>query len=76
MNEVDQNDRARRQRARYRRQLTRLGFDQSWYNRSTQAWRLACSQCVALFVNGTPTHEHGCPNASYAKLAGRGRRWT
>lgn len=25
--------------------------------------RLACSQCDALAINGTATHETGCPNA-------------
>lgn len=24
-----------------------------------------CSQCDALVVNGTPTHERGCPNQVY-----------
>ena len=66
--EVDQEAQTRRQRARYRRQLIRLGFDTSWFNRSTQAWRLGCSQCQSLFINGIPTHEHGCPNGK--------RRWT
>lgn len=43
-------------RARYLRDT--LGFDLS-----TGA-RVRCSQCEALVINGTPAHEHGCPNAT------------
>jgi hypothetical protein len=41
--------------------LRRLGFDQSTYSKGS--WRVRCSQCEALVINGHPTHEHGCPNA-------------
>lgn len=46
------------------RQLARLhalGFDLS--TATMKGARIACSQCAALAINGTPTHEHGCPNA-------------
>ena len=26
-------------------------------------WRVRCSQCEALVINGIATHERGCPNA-------------
>jgi hypothetical protein len=43
--------------------LRRKGFDLS-YNRPFQrAWRVRCSQCEAVVVNGTPLHETGCPHA-------------
>ena len=37
------------------------GFDESWGTRNGA--RAACSQCQALVINGTATHEHGCINA-------------
>lgn len=46
--------------------LTRLhilinqGFDTSYLDDDTA--HLGCSQCVALAINGTATHETGCPN--------------
>lgn len=42
--------------------LRRLGFDESRYDRSSDRWRVRCSQCSALCINGVPCHEHGCPN--------------
>lgn len=42
--------------------LRGLGFDESTYNRSDNSWRVRCSQCEALCINGYPTHETGCPN--------------
>lgn len=43
--------------------LRERGFDQSKYNRSTGHTSLGCSQCQALAINGTATHERGCPNS-------------
>ena len=43
-------------------QLCRLGFDQSYAIPFEKAWKIRCSQCEALCINGVPTHEHGCPN--------------
>lgn len=42
-----------------------LGFDLSTWNLADRAHRVACSQCAALVINGTPTHETGCPNATH-----------
>jgi hypothetical protein len=50
-----------RKRNRTRDQLRRLGFDRSWYDQETGYFRVACSQCQAMTVNGTPLHEKGCP---------------
>lgn len=40
----------------------RLGFDRTKHVPFTRQYRVACSQCEALVVNSTPTHEVGCPN--------------
>lgn len=45
-------------------QLLALGFDQSSHVRFTSSFRVRCSQCEALVINGTPTHETGCPNTT------------
>lgn len=37
-------------------QLIALGFDKG---------ARGCSQCQALSINGTPTHEAGCPNQTF-----------
>ena len=42
--------------------LREKGFDQSRYIPFTKQYRVTCSQCEALVINGTPTHERGCPN--------------
>ena len=47
--------------ARYLRDV--LGFDLSAATRGGA--RVQCSQCEALVINGTPTHERGCPNANH-----------
>lgn len=43
-------------------QLRDRGFDESYYDRSSCAWRVRCSQCDAMVINGVPCHETGCPN--------------
>lgn len=43
--------------------LKARGFDKS--RRSGKHYRIACSQCEALAINGVATHEHGCPNATH-----------
>lgn len=43
--------------------LRNLGFDNAKHVPFTKQYHVACSQCQALAINGTPTHEHGCPNA-------------
>lgn len=46
-------------------QIARLraqGFDRSEAIPFETAWKVRCSQCQALVINGVPTHERGCPN--------------
>lgn len=38
------------------------GFDQSEHVPFTRNYRVRCSQCEALVINGVPCHETGCPN--------------
>jgi hypothetical protein len=42
--------------------LRRAGFDLSKYT-GAKTWRVRCSQCEALCINGVACHERGCPNA-------------
>lgn len=42
--------------------LRDAGFDDSEAIPFEHKWRVRCSQCAALVVNGYPTHERGCPN--------------
>lgn len=42
--------------------LRRQGFDRSQYNRDSRTYRVACSQCQAMVINGVAVHERGCPN--------------
>ena len=41
--------------------LKRQGFDLSAYVGSKE-WRVRCSQCEALVINGVACHERHCPN--------------
>lgn len=41
-------------------QARRDGFDLTYIDDGVV--KPQCSQCQALVINGTPTHEHGCPN--------------
>jgi hypothetical protein len=43
--------------------LRARGFDQSSHVPFTKQYRVRCSQCAALAINGIATHERGCPNA-------------
>lgn len=46
--------------------LHALGFDASAHTFGRKnLLSVACSQCDALVINGTPTHEHGCPHAMH-----------
>lgn len=40
-----------------------LGFDESAHIPGTRQWRIKCSCCEALVINGVPCHETGCTNA-------------
>jgi hypothetical protein len=44
--------------------LRAAGFDGSKHIPFSwpSAYDVKCSQCAALVINGTPTHERGCPN--------------
>lgn len=53
---------AKEKRAKIGASLRNRGFDQSYYDKDSGAYRVKCSQCEALCINGTATHEHGCPN--------------
>lgn len=44
------------------KQIKALGFDKSYHIKFTKSYHIECSQCEALCINGTPTHETGCPN--------------
>jgi len=43
--------------------LRKQGFDLSVYDRHVGYWRVRCSQCEAMVIQGVPCHEAGCPNA-------------
>ena len=45
--------------------LKRQGFDESRAIPFEHAWRIGCSQCEALCINGIATHERGCPKQTY-----------
>jgi hypothetical protein len=49
----------------YLTHLCDLGFDRSEHIPFTKQYRVRCSQCDALVISGTPTHERGCPNRTY-----------
>jgi hypothetical protein len=42
--------------------LRRLGFDNTYYDRSSGYYKVKCSQCDAIVINGIACHETGCPN--------------
>jgi hypothetical protein len=44
------------------KRLIEGGFDKSWLSSDEHSVHVRCSGCEALVVNGTATHEHGCPN--------------
>ncbi len=39
-----------------------LGFDNATNVLFTSSYRIRCSQCEALVINGVPAHERRCPN--------------
>lgn len=43
--------------------LQAFGFDEAYKLGESGALIAKCSQCEALVINGTPTHERTCPNA-------------
>ena len=50
-------------------QLKEMGFDKSYHVPFTKEFKVACSQCCALAINGFPTHETGCPNQRRANAS-------
>ena len=42
-----------------------LGFDRSKRTKIGGPVHVGCSQCEAMVINGHPTHETGCPNATH-----------
>ena len=42
-----------------------LGFDYSENVPFSRQYKIKCSQCDALVINGHPTHETGCQNATH-----------
>lgn len=42
-----------------------MGFDATEYDRRIRRYRVRCSQCQMMAINGIPTHEAGCPNAKH-----------
>lgn len=45
--------------------LRRLGFSDSEHIPFTRQYRVKCHSCEALVINGTPTHETGCREATH-----------
>lgn len=42
-----------------------LRFDLTKYIPFTKSYRIGCSQCEAMAINGMPCHETGCPHATH-----------
>jgi hypothetical protein len=42
--------------------LRDAGFDQSYPIPFEHSWKVRCSQCEALVINGIACHETGCPH--------------
>jgi len=45
------------------KRLRQQGFDLTTYDRSSGYYKVRCSQCEALVINGIACHETGCPNS-------------
>lgn len=54
------------------RGLRERGFDKSSYDKKSHSWRVRCSQCEALVINGVACHETGCPNKGFHAQAYQG----
>lgn len=51
-----------KKRSRFGERLRRAGFDLTTYDRSSGYYRVRCSQCQSMIVQGLAIHEKGCPN--------------
>ena len=49
----------------YLASLRAQGFDDSYNVPFTKTYKVKCSQCDALAINGIPCHEQGCPNQKH-----------
>ena len=47
------------------RKLQQRGFDKARHVPFTSTFRVGCSQCEALVINGVACHETGCPNETH-----------
>jgi len=45
--------------------LRLAGFDRTTHVPFTRSYRVACSSCAALVINGMPAHETGCSNQTH-----------
>jgi hypothetical protein len=50
--------------------LRRAGFDKCGYNPRERKWKVGCTKCKALVINGVPCHELNCSNFVKAKNRG------
>jgi hypothetical protein len=55
--------------------LRARGFDLSYHIPFTREYKVKCSQCEAVAINGIACHEQGCPNQTY-ECRGCGNRVT
>lgn len=62
--QLQQQTKPRKPRNRTLQNLRRAGFDLS-YRSAGGGYRVRCSQCEALVINGVACHERGCCNASH-----------
>lgn len=46
----------------YLQTLRAQGFDEAEHIPFTKRYRIQCSQCEAVSINGRACHETGCPN--------------
>ena len=56
---------ARRAADEQHRRMEALGFTAQLSGAGAVELRYKCDACAALSINGTPTHEIGCPNARH-----------
>lgn len=52
--------------------LRQAGFDLTKYDWADKSYRVRCSQCEVLVINGVATHERDCPNQSKRKARRNG----
>lgn len=45
--------------------LRAQGFDESYHVPFTKQYKVRCSQCEAVCINGMATHETGCSNQRF-----------